>query len=118
VIAITLCRDSAAGVEQIAWLAKQTPTRRRVTPDSGRTERRKEHMKRTIILAATIAAFGAITVGPLAAKSGGTRMGSSNGQSGPVGKVDAKPFKFKLIRCHKYARGNGHGGINWETVCF
>ena len=24
---------------------------------------------------------------------------------------------FKLIKCHKYARGDGHGGINWVTVC-
>jgi hypothetical protein len=28
----------------------------------------------------------------------------------------AKPIK--LLKCHKYGRGDGHGGTNWVTVCF
>jgi hypothetical protein len=77
-----------------------------------------------------VAAAAAIAVVAFASEAG-----AGGFHNPPGGKVDrgiastlkkyhdnqSKPITlkkpFKLIKCHKYARGDGHGGINWVTVC-
>jgi len=57
------------------------------------------------------AAVAAVALTALASEAGAG--GFHNRPSGAI--TLAKPFK--LVKCHKYGRGDGHGGVNWVTIC-
>lgn len=63
--------------------------------------------------ASMIVTAAAAAVAVIALASGAGAGDSHNRPSGAL--TLARPFK--LIKCHKYGRGDGHGGTNWVTVC-
>ena len=83
-------------------------------------------MTRKTLMLALIAASAATLATDLASARGGGRGASGHRMESraPVSinqpKIDRPTIKFtknKLLNCHKYARGNGQGGVNWVSVC-
>lgn len=66
-------------------------------------------MTKVSVFITAVAAAVALTALASEASAGG----SHNRPGG--GFTLTKPFK--LIKCGKYGRGDGHGGVNWVTVC-
>jgi hypothetical protein len=84
-------------------------------------------MIRKTLIVALIAVSAATIVTDLAFARGGGGHGASSpsmGSRAPISlnqpKIDRPTINFtktKLLKCHKYARGNGMGGVNWVNVC-
>jgi hypothetical protein len=74
---------------------------------------------KSILALAVVLGAAALVPTSASAKSGGHGMGNHGGMnvSRQQTRVERPTFKFKLIRCHKYSRGNGQGGVNWVSVC-
>lgn len=75
--------------------------------------------RKSIFALAIVLGAAALVPAVASAKSGGHGMGNhgSMNVSRQQARVERPAFKFKLIRCHKYPRGNGQGGVNWVSVC-
>jgi hypothetical protein len=75
---------------------------------------------KTIAILAS-AAFAAAALMPATASAKMSSGGSASTHQSQTVQTSAKIHvqkPIKLIKCHKYARGNGFGPVTWETVCY
>jgi hypothetical protein len=105
-----------ADLERGAVIARQTGK-----SNHSRTKAERHIMRHILVAALVVASATAFTAQIASAKSGspvGVGAGS-RGASGPAVQAPKPTInsKIKLLNCHKYARGNGQGGINWVSVC-
>lgn len=83
-------------------------------------------IRKTLILALTAVSAATLAIDLASARGGGGHGASSHGMGSraPIAinqpKIDRPTLNFskvKLFKCHKYARGNGQGSVNWVNVC-